>query len=190
MKDNLKFTLLIIGIVTVFFIMGREIIETKTKLRKSQDQIALEKRERVWLQDELKATRGELTKADRALRVANNKLDFVNKKIVGLRGNNSRLIVEKQGLEHRIALLQEDKRLMEARMHSLGELKKAIRQVKIEIRGDRIRQREEHIRQQKEIEKWETALGNHGFLIKDGETRYKPNVNVELRPANISLNKK
>ena len=45
MKDNLKFTLLVIGIVVVFFIMGREIIETKAKLRKTQDQIVYEKKE-------------------------------------------------------------------------------------------------------------------------------------------------
>jgi len=45
------------------------------------------------------------------------------------------------------------------------------------------------VRQQKEIEKWETARGNKGFPTKDGEDYYRPKVNVEARPANISLNK-
>ena len=58
MKDNLKFTLLVIGIIAVFFIMGRDILETRSKLRKTQDQIVQEKKEKAWLQDELKATRG------------------------------------------------------------------------------------------------------------------------------------
>jgi len=79
---------------------------------------------------------------------------------------------------------------VEARIHSLSELKKAIRQVKIEIRGDRIKQRKEQIRQQEEMDKLETARGNRGFFTKNGEYFYKPKVNVDVRPANVSLNKK
>ncbi|HAZ10021.1 MAG: hypothetical protein A2047_04755 [Omnitrophica bacterium GWA2_41_15] len=190
MKNNLKFTLLAIGIVVVFFIMGRDIIETRAKLRKTYDQIVQEKKEKTWLQDELKTTKGELIKTDRGLRTANSKLSFVNKKILGLKGNNSRLVKEKQGLEYKIALLQEEKRAVETRFHSLSELKKAIRQVKLEMRDDRIEQREERIRQQREIDKWETALGNQGFFTKDGENYYKPKVKIDVRPANLSLNKK
>lgn len=189
MKDNLKFTLLAVGLITVFFIMGREIIDIKAKLRKTQDQIVQEKKEKIWLQDELKATKGELTKADRDLRIASSKLDFVNMKIYSLRGNNARLIREKQGLEYKIALLQEEKKVMEARFRSLRDLKKAIRQVKVAMREDRIRLREERIRQQEEIDKWKTATGNRGFFTKDGENYYKPKVNVEVRAANVSLRK-
>ena len=190
MKDNLKFTLLVIGIVVVFFIMGREIIETKAKLRKTQDQIVYEKKEKTWLQDELKTISTELTKTDRNLRTTQGKLGFVNRKIVVLRGSNAELIKVKESLEGKIVLIEEEKRIIEVKLHSLSELKKAIRQVKIEMRDDRIRQYEERIRQQKEIDKWKTALGNQGFLTKDGENRYKPKVNVEVRPANLSPNKK
>jgi len=189
MKDNLKFMLLTIGIILVFFIMGREIIETKTKLRRTQDQIVLEKKEKVWLQDELKTTKGELIKADRDLRTANSKLGFVNKKMLGLKGANNRLIMEKHELEYRITLLQEEKRVTEAKLHSLGELKKAIHYVKLEMRDDRVRRHKEWIRQQEEIDEWKTALGNRGFLTKDGVDNYKPKVNIEVRPANISFNK-
>ena len=190
MKDNLKFTLLVIGIVVVFFIMGREIIETRAKLRKTQDQIVYEKKEKTWLQDELKTISTELTKTDRNLRATQGKLGFVNRKIVVLRGSNAELIKVKESLEGKIVLIEEEKRIIEVKLHSLSELKKAIRQVKIEMRDDRIRQYEERIRQQKEIDKWKTALGNQGFLTKDGENRYKPKVNVEVRPANLSPNKK
>lgn len=190
MKDNLKFTLLVIGIIAVFFIMGRDIIETRSKLRKTQDQIVQEKKEKVWLQDELKATRGELEKTDKSLRTANSKLSFVNKKIMILKDSNFSLIKTKSDLEYRIVLLTEEKKFIEAKFHSLTNLKKAIRQVKLEIRGDKIKQRQERIRLQKEIDKWETASGNQGFLTKDGEEHYRPKVNVEVKPANISLNKK
>lgn len=183
MKDNLKFTLVIIGIFAVFFIMGREIIETRAKLKNTQYQIVLEKKEKAWLQDELKTATGELAKTGRDLRTCEGKLDFVNKKILALRGNNATLIRAKQGLEYKIVLLQEEKRVVEAKLRSLRELKKAIREIKIGMR-------KEKIRQQKESDKWETALGNHGFLTKDGEACYKPKVNVEVRPANLSLNKK
>ena len=190
MKGNLKFTLLAIGILAVFFIMGREIVETRAKLKNTRDEITQEKKDKIWLMDELNTARKGLTRADRDLRASNIKLAFVNKKILSLRHGNHKLASEKKGLEYKIALLQEEKKSMEARLHSLSELKKAIRQVKIDLRDDRISRRQEYIRQQKEIEKWETAMGNRGFLTKDGEDYYKPKVNVEVRPADISLNKK
>lgn len=190
MKGDLKFILVVSGIFIVFFVMGREIVETRGKLRKTQDQIVQEKKENIWLRDELKATRVELAGNNKDLRNACNKLDFVNRKISALRHDNTALVSARHGLERRIAVLEEEKMVIEAKFHSLNELKKAIRQVKLEIRDDRIRQRGEWIKQQEEIEKWETARGNHGFLIKDGEYCYKPKVNVEVRPANISLNKK
>lgn len=190
MKGNLKFTLLAVGILVVFFIMGREIVETRVKLKNTRNEIAQEKKEKAWLRDELNTAKTELTKTGRDLRAANGKLAFVNKKISSLIYGNRKLAGEKQGLEYKIALLQEEKRSMEARLHSLSELKKAMRRVKIGLRDDRITRRQEYVRQQKEIEKWETAMGNRGFLTKDGEDYYKPKVNVEVRPANISMNKK
>ena len=128
MKDNLKFTLLAIGIIVIFFIMGREIIETSAKLRKTQNLIVQQKKEKAWLQDELKTTRGELANTSRNLRTCQGKLDFVNKKISVLRGSNGALIIAREGLEHKIATLQEEKRVMEAKFRSLNELKKAIRE--------------------------------------------------------------
>ncbi len=197
MKDNLKFTLLVIGIIVIFFIMGREIIETRGRLNKTQDLIVQQKKEKIWLQEELKTTRGELADTNRNLRTCHGKLGFVNKKISVLRdsnaalgSSNAALITTRQGLEHKIATLQEEKRIVEAKIHSLGELKKAIRQVKIEMRGDRIKQHKERIRQQEEMDKWETARGNQGFLTKNGEQFYKPKVNVDVRPAHLNLNKR
>ena len=190
MKDNLKFTMLVIGILIAFFIMGREIVETRAKLRNAQDEMTQGKKENIWLRDELKATKGELDIADRGLRSARNKLGFVNKKIVLLRGDNTTLANAKKGLEYKIAMLEEERKIIEAKFHSLRELKKAIRQVKLEIRDDKIRQHQEYIRQQKEFDKWKAANGNRGFFIKDGEDSYKPKVNVNVRPANITLNKK
>src|SRR3989338_3380668 len=183
MKDSLKFILLMIGIFTAFFIMGREIIETRAKLKMTRDQVSLQKKEKIWLHDELSATRGELAKTGKDLRVSQGKLAFVNQKIILLKGSNNTLIRAKQGLEYKISRLQEEKRIMDAKLHSLSELKKAIRDIKAQMRSERIRQRQE-------ADKWETALGNHGFLTKDGVHYYKPKVNVEVRPANMSLNKK
>ncbi len=182
MKDNLKFILIAAGIVMVFFIMGREIIETKAKLKKTQEQIVQDKKEKAWLQDELGATKSELAKTGRDLRSYQSKLDFVNKKIFALRDNNVSLIKAKQGLENKIAFLQEEKKAMEAKLRSLSELKKAIREIKYGMKQERIKQ-------QKEADKWKSAVGNHGFFTKDGERSYKPKVNVEVRPANVSLKK-
>lgn len=189
MKDNLKFILLTIGIIVVFFIMGREIVETRAKLKNTQNQVVREKKEKAWLQEDLKTTKDELLRTGKDLKTCRGKLDFVNKKISALKGNNTKLIIAKEGLENKIAILVEEKRIMEAKFRSLNDLKKAIRQVKLEMRDDRMRQHEEHIRQQKETDKWETASGNHGFFTKDGELFYKPKVNVDVRPANVSLNK-
>jgi hypothetical protein len=190
MKDNLKFTLLAIGIIVIFFIMGREIMETRAKLRDTQNLVAQQKKEKAWLQDELRATRGNLVTTGKKLRTCQGKLDFVNKKIsvlkasnASLTGRNAALIIARQGLEREVGALREEKRIMEAKFHSLKELKKAIREVKLEIR-------KEKINQQKEADKWETANGNRGFFTKDGECFYKPKVNVDVRPASLSLDKK
>jgi len=190
MKGNLKLALLAIGIMVVFFIMGRDIIETRIKLGKIRDQVIQAQKEKEYFRDELKTVKTVLIKTNRDLKTASSKLEFINRKVIGLKSSNSKLTAEKRGLEHKIALLREEKKTIEARLHSLRELKKAIRQVKLEIRDDKIRWREERIRQQKEMDKWKTAMGNRGFLTKDGELFYKPKVSVEVRPANISLNKK
>jgi chromosome segregation ATPase len=183
MKDNLKFTLLAIGIIVIFFIMGREIIETRAKLKDNRILIAQQREEKAWLQSELGATKKNLINTSIKLKACQGKLYFVNKKISLLRGRNTELAMAKKGLENRIGALQEEKRTMEARLHSLRELKKAIREVKLEIR-------EERVRQQKETDKWETASGNRGFFTKDGECFYKPKVIVDVRPANLSKDKK
>jgi chromosome segregation ATPase len=183
MKNNLKFTLLAIGIIVIFFIMGREIIETRAKLKNIQILIAQQKKEKIWIQDELRTTRENLADTSRKLRTCQDKLYFVKKKISALRGRNTELIMAKKGLERRIDDLRGEKRVIEAKFRSLRDLKKAIREVKLEIR-------EERIRQQKEADKWETASGNHGFFTKDGEYFYKPKVTVDVRPANLSKDTK
>lgn len=183
MKDNLKFILLAIGIIVIFFIMGRDIIENRAKLRKIQNQIAQEIKEKAWIQEELKTTRIELAKTGRELRDYRNKLGFINKKIFLLRSDNASLIAVKEVLERKIAMLREEKTIMEAKFCSMSDLKKAIREVKLEIS-------KEKTRQQREADRWETASGNRGFLIKDGEYFYKTKANVYVRPANLSLNKR
>ncbi|MFA5388954.1 MAG: hypothetical protein WC312_04270 [Candidatus Omnitrophota bacterium] len=190
MKNSLKFTLIAIGVAAIFFVMGREIMETRSRLNKTRDQVAREKKEKAWLRDELKTVRHELIGTKTSLRSANSKLNFVNKKIAGLRGSNNKLILEKYGLERKIVFLQEEKKAMEDRLHSLSELKNAIRLVKAEMRDDRIRRHKERIRQQEEIDRWETALGNRGFFTRDGEPSYRSKVTVDVRPASLSLNKK
>ncbi|MBU1090826.1 MAG: hypothetical protein KKC42_03165 [Candidatus Omnitrophica bacterium] len=77
----------------------------------------------------------------------------------------------------------QEREKFEARFNSLKELKKAIRQVKIRIRQEKEEKARVEKERQKEIDALELALGNRGFLRKEGKTTYRPTIKIEVRPV-------
>jgi hypothetical protein len=81
------------------------------------------------------------------------------------------------------AELLSDKKGLEAKLHSLKELKKAIREVKIDMRSEKQEQLLAKKQMQKEIDNDELLRGNRGILLKDGKSTYRPVIRIEVRPA-------
>ncbi|MFA4991404.1 MAG: hypothetical protein WC569_02370 [Candidatus Omnitrophota bacterium] len=176
MKSGVKFILLVVGIFFTFFMLARDLVETKTALKKSQEQIAQEKIEMAQLKEELRDTREQFLKTDEQLRNVRVELVLLNRKIGFARKDNAELRKAKRELEQKICLLAQEKASIEARLHSIVELKKAIREAKAEIY-------EKKVKAQKQLDARELANGNRGFLFKDGKSLYQPKVKIEVKPA-------
>lgn len=182
MKGNLKFTLLVVAILVTFFVLARKLIETRAELKRSHEQIAQQIREKFEIENELKGTQSKLARTEFDLRHSRHKLGFVDKKLRLVKNDNAELRRVKFSLKERIFLLEKEKEVMEARLHDLNELKKAIYEVKREIR-------QQKIARQKDLDARELELGNRGFIVKDGKPFTPPKVKIEVRPAGLSLKK-
>lgn len=204
MKGIFKFVLLIAAILFTFFILAKDLVETKAKLRKSQEQVAQEQLEKLEFKDrvtevnraldevqgalaqerkekeelhgKLRETQEKLVKTEESLQEARNNLRSVTKKMTILGNNNLELKQAKNEIEKKLSLLNQEKQAIEARLHSLSELKKATHEVKIEIR-------QKKIETFKENDSKKLAEGNRGFLVRDKKVYFKPKVNIEVRPA-------
>ncbi len=86
------------------------------------------------------------------------------------------LIKHKEALEARLTTVTKEKGELLAILNSLTELKKAVRNVKQRIR-------EERILALRELDKNKLALGNRGFIIKDGKSTMVTKVNIEVLPV-------
>jgi chromosome segregation ATPase len=147
---------------------------------------------KFWLMyKEWKYTQEELTslqilyyKTAQELTESHSQINALNEKITVLKGSNEQLNKEKQGLEQRITNLEQEKQAIEAKFHSLTELKGAIRQVKIEMRQQKIQLELIRKEQQRELDAQELAMGNRGFIVKSGQSTYKPTIRIEVKPGN------
>lgn len=131
--------------------------------------LALERAIKSNLQRKLSFTQRELDKIREELDTTQKQLNEVNSKLVASETNNAKLVSEK--------------RTLEARLHSLKELKKAIRQVKIEMYNERQQQSLAKRQLRKEIDATKLLTGNRGLLCKDGKSTYKPIVKIEVHPG-------
>ena len=175
MKQSVKILLIALaGValilnVVVYFLLVDKFIRTKNELVESRAQLSQEQYEKQLLQIELGKTKEQLQKVEAELESTQRELNIVNKKLTG---------IEKDNLA-----LREEKERLEAKLHSLVELKKAIRQVKLEYHQQKVQEYLARRKQQEEIDARELAQGNRGFLVKDGCSIYQPKVIIEVRPA-------
>lgn len=111
------------------------------------------------------------------------KIDGLVRKLSGLEKQNAQLLEGKRGLEQKVLVLEKEKELLENRLGSLKELKKAIRKVKRVMREKNIQDYLAKKKRQKEIDELESALGNKGFVLRGRVTTYKARVRIEVRPV-------
>jgi chromosome segregation ATPase len=156
-----------------------------TELQKQLDtQIAYNKR----LEDDKQFLRRELASAQEEIEISKMAIDRLEQDLDGLKihvsaleRNNvllrlrlENLTLAKKQLESQVDKLIKEKTDLEARFYSLGELEKAMKFLKqnpAEQRG-----------YQPIMHEGDTS-GNAGFIIKGGESTYKPTVNIKVLPA-------
>ncbi|MFH1397609.1 MAG: hypothetical protein ABIH27_03560 [Candidatus Omnitrophota bacterium] len=120
------------------------------------------------LQKKLLSAKNQLDKDRQELDNTLKQLAEVNNRLAASEDDNAKLLREKKSLE--------------AKLHSLNELRGAIQQTKSEIRQQVLAKKAIEKAIKKEINANKVLQGNAGFLIKDGRSTYKPVVKIEVRP--------
>jgi|GEM_PF-775938 len=120
--------------------------------------------------DNLAQLQCDLQKAQGTIDELNNKISALNAQMITLKQENSRYTQVAQERDE-----------LKARMNSVSELKKAIKELKQQMRktGSEIK---------KEVKKKttqpETRPGlNYGYIIKDGQSTISSKVNIQVNPA-------
>lgn len=119
------------------------------------------------VQAELKTSQERLVQLDAELMQTQKAIEDLNAQLSSLKAENTALMEEKDNLNNQIAQIIQEKDQLQARLNSLSELRKAIRELKRRMRyGGTLPGQE----------------GNQGFLLKDGKSTYAPNVRIEVKP--------
>lgn len=140
-----------------------------TSLEKEKSQGQKLAQEKAELTVNLKASHQRLSRLFSSSSQNQKTLDALNTKIYLLKSENEALIEQKNKLAH-------DNEAIEARLNSLVELKKAIRELKKQARRVGIQ-----MIQQSQSEK--TFEGNQGYVVKDGKPTLPKKVKIEVTPA-------
>ncbi|MDP3143470.1 MAG: hypothetical protein Q8N14_06010 [Candidatus Omnitrophota bacterium] len=132
------------------------------------------------MEDQLTAQKNvldlQLKETMEQLKLVTEELTGAKGKIVNLEKTNYDLLAMQQELKDRVGLIAQEKEALEAKLNSLDELKKAIRDLKIKMRQERLAAHKQ--REEKQI-----VEGNRGFLIYQGVSTIKGKVKIEVTPV-------
>lgn len=141
-------------------------------------------------EEELKESRALVFKGLKEKQELDAKLTEAKKQIQQLKAELEKTLKELDSVNAKLrvagqenVLLQQEKQRLESRLRSLTELRKAIRQLKIEINQQYMEQLLLRKKRQKEIDAAESASGNRGYLFREGRSTHKPRVVIEVNPA-------
>lgn len=81
--------------------------------------------------------------------------------------------------QEKLKLLEVQNVELDTKLHSIPELKKAIRELKIQMRKHRPGIKP-HLKPRTQISE---AESNFGYLIRDGISTYRPRIKIEVKPA-------
>lgn len=143
----------------------RKLTDLEQAKKAMEDQLTAEKNA---LDLQLKETLEQLT-------LVTEELTGAKSKITTLEKTNYDLLAMQQELKNRVGLIAQEKEALEAKLNSLDELKKAIRDLKLKIRQERLAAHKQ--REDKQI-----VEGNRGYLIYQGVSTIKGKVKIEVTP--------
>lgn len=122
----------------------------------------------------------EKQKVEETLRISQDqsqkRIEELNTALTVLREENTTLQQNWDNLTTQVEQLSKDKTILEARLGSIKELKKAIRELKKQMRKVKTQL-------PKKSENENLSEGNRGYIIKDGLPTYPQKVKIEVTPA-------
>jgi len=108
-------------------------------------------------------------------------IEQLNSQVSGLIAENTTLKEKEDKLIKELTRVYNEKKGLQARLSSITELKKAIKELKKQVYrvGTEVKEK---------IKAKNTAIkeGNLGFLIKNGKSTYPAKVKIEVKPLSIS----
>jgi len=130
------------------------------------------------LKEELAANEEKLNKLDSQLKETLTTIEALNAQIATVQTENVMLKDQKEKLGLELAQSSGEKEALKAKMGSISELKKMIKELKISMRKT-ARVIQERVMTKKEKE---SVLGNYGYLLKNGKPTLLPKVRIEVQP--------
>ena len=91
-----------------------------------------------------------------------DQLGQVNQKLTDLQNTHATTVTHLQAMREEYVKLTDEKTALEAKLHDLKALKEQIHVVKQELHDKKVEE-------VKRLDRAEYAMGNHGFLMKEGE---------------------
>lgn len=150
-----------------------EILKKERQLQEQSNQ------EKVRLREDLDITRKNLVQLEEDFNQAKEAIEKLNSEISVLKTESSSLKEEKDRLEIQLSAAVKERDEFKARLSSLAELKKAIRELKIQMRQAHRKVRHKPLGTINDT----VIAGNRGFLIKDGRSTYPAKIRIEVVPA-------
>lgn len=128
------------------------------------------------IRDNLKAAEDKLVNMDADFTQAQKTIAQLNSLASSLKAENASLKDQGENLKAQLSQASKEKEILRAKLNSLEELKKTIRDLKRKIRQAKIELL-------KRNDAPLTKEGNRGFVIKNGKSTYPTKVKIEVNPA-------
>ena len=130
------------------------------------------------LNQKLQLNEEKLAKLKVGIRLASEKIKQLSYNASMLKAENMALREEEAGLKAQLIQINQENNNLKARIGSAAELKKALKELKIQM-GKVRRQIKDKGKAKKITE------GNHGFLVKNGQPTHLTTVTIEVNPAAV-----
>src|ERR1043166_4778347 len=153
-----------------------ETTEVRTQMQAKVDQLQAEKADtekkmsslktemeskQQQLQASVDALEQDKTNMTSELKVLSDRIAQVNQKLTDLENTHATTVAHLQAMREEYVKLTSERAALEAKLHDLKALKEQIYVVKQELH-------QKKVEESKRLERAEYAMGNHGFLLKDG----------------------
>lgn len=158
-----------------------QVYELNRQVSSLQDELTRVNEENSSLSDNVKGAQSHIAQLNLRNAKLQDNIFILIKEIQSVHEEKLRIKKEKGQDEEELVFLKEKNKEFEEKLHSIPELKKAIRELKIQ--RSKSHSKAAGIVNIKEKNKVISYDGNSGFLIKNGISTFKSQVKIEVKPV-------